>query len=224
MPVEIHPLPLGMCNCYLVKQEGLVLVDAGGPNKGRKFLAKLKDLSIDPGNISLLLLTHAHWDHIGSANEIKELTGCQVAVNHREKDVVEKALKPLPPGTNLLSKILDIVMKAYAPFISFPGTPVDLALEDEDFSLEPYGIQGKVIHTPGHSSGSTSLLLDTGDAFVGDLVVNYFPMYTGAGLPIFAEDISAVKESWRRLLSGGAKQIYPAHGTPFKADVLEKSL
>jgi hydroxyacylglutathione hydrolase len=224
MPVEIHPLPLGMCNCYLVKQEGLVLIDAGGPNRGRKFMAKLKDLTIDPANISLLLLTHAHWDHIGSANKIKELTGCQVAINHREKDVVEKALKPLPPGTNLLSKILDIVMKAYAPFISFPGTPVDLALEDEDFSLEPYGIQGKVIYTPGHSSGSTSLLLDTGDAFVGDLVVNSFPMHTGAGLPIFAEDISVVKQSWRRLLSSGVKHVYPAHGKPFKADILEKSL
>jgi len=224
MPVEIHPISLGMCNCYLVKQEGLILVDAGGPNKGRKFLTKLKDLSIDPGNISLLLLTHAHWDHIGSANNIKELTGCQVAVNHREKAVVEKALKPLPPGTNLLSKILDIVMKAYAPFISFPGTPVDLALEDKDFSLEPYGIQGKVIHTPGHSAGSISLLLDTGDAFVGDLVVNTFPMYTGTGLPIFAEDILVVKESWRKLLSSGAKQVYPAHGKPFKADKLEKSL
>ena len=224
MPVEIHPLPLGMCNCYLVKQEGLVLVDAGGPNQGQKLPEKLKELSIDPKDISLLLLTHAHWDHIGSANEIKELTDCQVAINHREKDIVEKALKPSPPGTNLLGKIFAIVMKAFIPFVSFPGTPVDLALEDEDFSLEPYGIQGRVIHTPGHSSGSSSLLLDTGDAFVGDLAMNSFPMRTGAGLPIFAEDISAVKESWRRLLSGGAKHIYPAHGTPFKADVLEKSL
>jgi hydroxyacylglutathione hydrolase len=224
MPVEIHPLSLGMCNCYLVKQEGLILVDAGGPNREQKFLANLKNLSIDPANISLLLLTHAHWDHIGSANQIRESTGCHVAINHRERHIVEKALKPLPPGTNLISKIFTIVMKAYVPFVSFPGTPVDLALEDEDFSLEPYGIQGKVIHTPGHSSGSTSLLLDTGDAFVGDLAMNSFPMRIGAGLPVLADDISVVKESWRRLLSSGAKQVYPAHGKPFKADKLEKSL
>jgi len=69
-----------------------------------------------------------------------------------------------------------------------------------------------------------SLLLDTGDAFVGDLAMNAFPMRIGPGMPIFAENVNALKESWRLLLSSGAKQIYPAHGKPFNADVLEKLL
>ena len=110
------------------------------------------------------------------------------------------------------------------PSINFPGTPGDIALDDRDFTLEPFGIHGKVIYTPGHSLGSMSLLLDTGDAFVGDLVMNGLPMRIGAGLPAFAEDTDMLKKSLRLLLASGARWIYPAHGKPFPADKLEKLL
>jgi len=225
MKTEIHRLSLGVvCNCYLIKQDGLILVDAGVPNQGKKVLKELKDLSIEPKDISLILLTHGHLEHIGSANELKELTGAKVAINQHEKDWLERGFKPAPPGTNLWGKMLMAVLKIYESRVSFPSTLVDLVLEDEEYPLESYGIHGKIIYTPGHSSGSISLLLDTGDAFVGDLVMNGFPWRIGPGMPIFAEDVNAVKESWRLLLSSGAKQIYPGHGKPFKADVLEKLL
>ncbi len=225
MKTEIHRLSLRRKNnCYLIKEDGIIMVDACTPNQGKKFLKWLKDLSINPGGISLLLLTHGHLDHIGSASEFKELTDCKVAINHREKDWVEKALKSLPPGTNLWGKVYAAIGNALLPFINFPGTPVDLALEDEDYSLEPYGIHGRVIHTPGHTSGSMSLLLDTGDAFVGDLAVNGLPMRIGPGMPQVGESADIIKESWRLLLSNGAKQIYPTHGKPFNADVLERLL
>ena len=226
MKTEIHWLSLRMRNdnCYLIKEDGIIMVDASMPKQGKKFLKWLGDLSINPGDISLLLLTHGHIDHIGSASEFKKLTGCKVAINHREKDWVEKALKSIPPGISLWGKVYAAIGSVLLPFINIPGTPVDLALEDEDYSLEPYGIHGRVIHTPGHTSGSMSILLDTGDAFVGDLAVNVLPMRIGPGMPQVAESADAVKESWRLLLSSGAKQIYPAHGKHFSADVLEKLL
>ena len=224
MKTEIHQLSLGICHCYLIKEEGLILVDAGAPNQEKKFLKELKDLSIEPKDISFILLTHGHFDHIGSANEIKRLTGGKIAINQREKDWVEQALKPLPPSVGLWGKVMEVMMKMVASRISFSGTLVDLVLEDEDFSLESYGIHGKVLYTPGHSSGSMSLLLDTGDAFVGDLVMNGLPMRIGPGMPIFAENVGALKESWRLLLNSGAKRIHPAHGKPFNADELRKIL
>ena len=225
MKTEIHRLSLrGKNSCYLIKEDGIIMVDSCTPKQGKKFLKWLKDLSINPGDISLLLLTHGHIDHIGSASEFKKLTGCKVAINHREKDWVEKALKSVPPGVNLWGKVCAALGSVLITFIKLPGTPVDLALEDEDHSLEPYGIHGRVIHTPGHTSGSMSLLLDTGDAFVGDLAVNGLPMRIGPGMPEVAENTDAVKESWRLLLSNGAKQIYPTHGKHFSADVLEKLL
>ena len=65
MKTEIHWISLGTCHCYLIKEEGLILVDAGFPGRGKKFLGELKSLSIEPKDISLILLTHSHWDHIG---------------------------------------------------------------------------------------------------------------------------------------------------------------
>ena len=89
MKTEIHQLSLGICRCYLIKEEGLILVDAGFPNQGKKFLKELQNLSIEPRDISLILLTHGNSDHVGSLNEIKKLTGGKVAINQREKDWVE---------------------------------------------------------------------------------------------------------------------------------------
>ncbi len=224
MKTEIHTIRLGMCNCYLVREEGLILVDAGFPNHGSRFLKELERLAIKPADISLIVLTHGHYDHIGSVNEIKRLTGAKVAINQREKDWVEQALKPLPKAVGLPGKIWDIPIKISVSRMRFPGTVVDLVLNDNGFSLEAYGIHGKVISTPGHSSGSMSVVLDTGDAFVGDAAMNGLPMRIGPGIPIFAEDIVAVKESWRTLLAAGAKIIHPAHWKPFKAEVLHKLL
>jgi len=226
METEIRRLSLGLgfVNCYLIRQEGLILVDAGISNKAKGILKRLKDWSIEPEDISLIFVTHGHFDHTGSLAELKDLAGCQIAVNMHEKDWLEQGLKPLPPGTGTWGKIMSMFNKIFTPFIKIAPAPVDVTLDDREFSLEPYGIQGKVIYTPGHSPGSMSLLLDTGDAFVGDLVMNGLPLRIGPGMPIFAEDVAALKESWRLILDSGAKQIYPGHGKPFAAEELHKAL
>ena len=54
--------------------------------------------------------------------------------------------------------------------------------------------------------------------------MNAFPLRLSPGLPIFAEEIEKVKASWRHLLNEGAKTVYPAHGKPFAAQVIRKSL
>ena len=72
-----------------------------------------------------------------------------------------------------------------------------------------------VLHTPGHTPGSVSVLLTTGDAFVGCMTHNNLPFRLKPGLPIFAEDIPKLKESWRILLDEGARTIHPGHGNSF---------
>jgi glyoxylase-like metal-dependent hydrolase (beta-lactamase superfamily II) len=96
-----------------------------------------------------------------------------------------------------------------------PATNVDIVLGDGDFRLTEYGIPGKIVFTHGHSIGSVSVLLETGDAFVGDLTMNGFPLRLNPGLPILAENMQKVRASWKVLLDQGAKTIYPAHGKPF---------
>jgi len=221
---EIHKLPLGNCNCYLVKQEGMVLVDTGFPNQKENFRRMMEDLSIAPKDISLILLTHGHWDHIGSAADLKKMTGGRVAINYREKFCVENALKELPPGIGIWGMVMAVLMRIMAPMAKFPPCRIDLTLDDEEFSLRPFGIRGKVLHTPGHSSGSMSLVLDSGDAFVGDLAMSGLPMRIGPGLPSVGEDAATIRNSYRLLLDNGVRTIHPAHGNSFSAAILKKTL
>ena len=106
----------------------------------------------------------------------------------------------------------------------YPATDVDIVLGDGEFPLFEHGIPGKIVHTPGHSMGSVSGLLETGEAFVGDLAMNMFPLRFGPGLPILAEDMQKVRQSWKLLMGAGAKTIYPAHGEPFSVDVIRRAL
>jgi glyoxylase-like metal-dependent hydrolase (beta-lactamase superfamily II) len=56
------------------------------------------------------------------------------------------------------------------------------------------------------------------------MAMNKFPLRLSPGLPIFAEDLAQLMESWKKLLDQGAKTIYPSHGEPFSADVIRGAL
>jgi glyoxylase-like metal-dependent hydrolase (beta-lactamase superfamily II) len=101
---------------------------------------------------------------------------------------------------------------------------VDLHLDDDGMDLAPYGIAGRVVHTPGHTYGSVSVLLDTGEAFVGDLVMNRLPLRRTPGMAIFGEDEDLMKSSLLKLAGLGARVIYPAHGPSFELERLVRNL
>jgi glyoxylase-like metal-dependent hydrolase (beta-lactamase superfamily II) len=224
MAVDIFQIDLGFDQCYILKSEGVIAVDAGAPNKGKIFANGLERVSIHPQDVQLVVITHGHWDHVGSAGELKAITGAKLAMHQREVHWLEQSLAPLPPGITLWGRIFISIHKKFLPLIKIPPAEVDVTLGDEGLSLYDYGIPGRVLHTPGHSSGSVSVLLDTGEAFVGDLAMNKFPLRLSPGLPIFAEDPAEVVRSWKLLLDHGASRVYPAHGKPFAAAVIEKAI
>lgn len=215
-PAQIHRIKLGVCNCYIVKQKSSMLIDAGPPKQERKFIRKTVQLGIDPEEISLIVATHGHIDHIGSLFGIKTVTGGEVMSHRLDREIVEKADLNLPEAVTPWAKFLRFLLKLSQKNVRFDPTPVETVVDDE-FSLSGYGIDGKIVHTPGHTIGSISVLLDTGDAFVGDLLMNGFPMRKGPGRPIFADDPEAVEKSVELLLENGAKTFYPGHGDPFEA-------
>jgi glyoxylase-like metal-dependent hydrolase (beta-lactamase superfamily II) len=225
MDVHIHSILMGPANGYVVQGEGAIMIDGGTPGQVDDFLAGLERASVTPEEIQLVVVTHGHWDHIGSAKQIKEATGARIAMHRLEKEYLEEAAEPPPPpGVTTWGRILVKLVGMSASSAEIPTTDVDIELGEEALSLAEYGIPGRVIHTPGHTPGSVSVLLETGDVFVGDLAMNGFPLRLSPGLPIFAEDLEQVKESWRSLLDAGAKTVYPGHGKPFPADAVRKAL
>lgn len=224
MRVGIHPITLGVDHCYIIQGERVIMIDGGAPKQAKCFTKAIERLSVKPDDIKLIVLTHGHWDHIGSAKEIKEITGAKLALHRQEKDWLEKSLKPMPPGVTVWGRIFVKIMALFMPLVHIPATDVDIVLEYGEFPLFEYGIPGKIVHTPGHSMGSVSVLLETGDAFVGDLAMNMFSLRLSPGLPILAEDMRKVRESWKLLVDAGAETIYPAHGKPFSVDLIRRAL
>ena len=226
MGIAIYPIRLGLDRCYIIQDKGVIMIDGGFPQESRAFSQAISEISIHSSEIQLLILTHGHFDHVGSAGDIKEITGSRIAIHRADKEWVERALIIVwPPAVTTWGHIMRAVLKPLTPLLyRFPATPVDVVMGDEGFSLAEYGIPGSVIHTPGHTAGSVSVLLETGDAFVGCMAHNNFPFRLSPGLPIFAEDLEQLRESWKLLLNQGARTIYPAHGEPFSADIIRRGL
>lgn len=176
MSTAIHTIPLGIANTFIIKDRGTVLIDCGPPGKSKSFIRLLLAKGIKPEDIQLIIVTHGHWDHIGSAADIKEITGAKIAMHRSERDRLEKLSQPPLTGVGVWGKFLSMTMAAaMAPFIKLRCAEVDVVLDDASLSLGKYGIAGRIVYTPGHTLGSVSVLLDSGEAIVGDMAMNSFP-------------------------------------------------
>lgn len=224
MAQEIYHVKLGMNSCYLVRGRHVVMIDGGVPNKAKRFRRELARLNILPEEIRLIVLTHSHFDHSGSASEIRDLTGAKIAIHESESKYLENDEMIIPKGVNAWGKLSKPLLFPILRRIHFPGFKPDILLTEKPFPLSEYGIEGNIIHTPGHTFGSVSVILDSGDAFVGCMAHNGLPFRLRPGLPIYAQDINAIKKNWKLLIEKGVKMIYPGHGNPFHADVMIKHL
>ncbi len=217
---QVQTIKLSGVNCFLVQEEGLILIDTGAPGQHDRILKQVKKLGVNPHDIELIVITHGHGDHFGSAQKIKEFTGAKLAVHKEDADIIKEGKKVFPPGLNKWGRLMAFVWKPMFALINYSGIEPDILLEEE-FQLAEFGVKGRIIHTPGHTAGSVSVLLDGGEAIVGDLAMNGFPMRRGAGMPIFGNSEREIKQSWKKLVDAGASIIYPGHGDPFPANHLK---
>jgi glyoxylase-like metal-dependent hydrolase (beta-lactamase superfamily II) len=226
MSQTVHKVKLGWTQCYLLKcTGGYLLIDTDYAKYYRRFARKLGNLGIALSDIKYLLLTHHHDDHAGFAAELVRVTGCRV-IAHRH------AVRPLSLGrsegtdnpvnrrSRLALAFYTLFHRAYRfPPLTLTGNDVVIA-GDNDGLLKGIGIDGVILHTPGHTRDSISVLLSDGSAFVGDAAMNFL-RWTGMGhRPIVVEDMKIAHESWQKLRERGARVIYPSHGRPFSATEL----
>ncbi len=222
--MAIHSIRLGRTNCFLLRGDGpAVLIDTSTPGTERKLQKSLARLDIKPADVRCIVATHCHFDHVGSLKAVQEMTGAAVVMHTLDAEVVARGENRLPPGATAWGKVLGCPLRILQNLWRYEPLKPNVTI-DAEISLEPFGIPAHVIPTPGHTPGSLSVVLKSGEALVGDLAMNGFPMRVGPGIPTFADDIEQVYASWEKILAAGAETIYPAHGRPFPADRLRDIL
>jgi glyoxylase-like metal-dependent hydrolase (beta-lactamase superfamily II) len=149
----IRSIPVGMnqTNCYIVgcekTQQGAV-IDPGG--EGKRIVREIERIGLD---IRYVLITHAHFDHIGGIAKVVEATGAKLAIHPNEQPLLEA-----DGGASLWGLEVE------------PSPPPDIELSDGQV-LTVGELTFEVLFTPGHSPGGVTFYeADEGVAFDGDLL------------------------------------------------------
>ena len=154
--------------------KGFVLVDTGFDEQWGKLENELIAAGCLPDNLKLVIITHGDIDHIGNCAKLQKKYNAKIAIHKGDLDLAQKGNFPDRVVTNRIVKISmlieAIVDKLKKNKKSIPIFIPDLFLEDNQ-KLNEYGVDARIIHTPGHTKGSISILTDKGDLICGDTYV-----------------------------------------------------
>lgn len=216
-PMSIDTLFTGFANTFLLTGEhGVVVVDAGMPHQAARILRAVRAAGYKPAEVRLILLTHGHIDHAGSAAALRRLTGAPIALHRADAALVATPGLKMPPArTRNVNRLTGLIRKLgwLVPLETFVP---DLWL-DEFTSLREFGLAGRIVSTPGHTAGSITLALSDGTCLVGDAVLNLVRV----SFPLWWEDPAAARESARKIQALRPRVLYTGHGRPFDAAALD---
>lgn len=175
-------------NYYLIEgRNGKLLVDCGWPGTLPKFNAELKRKGISLKEIKHLIVTHFHPDHAGMVQELKNqgikfiLLECQVG---------------------FIAQLTEMFKTKNYPYVEImQNDSYILKVEESRKFLAGIGLDGEILHTPGHSDESVTLILDEGYAFTGDLHPSLMNI-----------DDALTQASWDKIRQHKITRIFPGHG------------
>ncbi|MFD1926568.1 MBL fold metallo-hydrolase [Sporosarcina siberiensis] len=202
LKVSTYPLGPIQTNCYIIQDETnhCLIIDPG--DEGHRIINKIKKNELTPVAI---LLTHAHFDHIGAVDVVRDKFNIPVYIHEEEDEWLSN------PALNGSIK--------YPGFPTINGRKADVLLKGKEvLEIGPFKIETR--HTPGHSPGSLSFIFnDSGFAVVGDTLFQ-----NGVGRTDLIGGSTAVllKSIHDELLSlDDDFIIYPGHGDS-TTPILEK--
>ena len=215
---KIITLKLGFANAFLIRDRGTILVDTGFNVSKEKYIRLFRELEIDSKEIDLIIISHGHADHFAHAHELKEMTGAPILCHKIAVHALQTAQNAAIIPRNALGERVLKMIKTNLPMASKSVQP-DLVM-DSTFDLNQYGVSGKAIYTPGHTDCSISVILDSGDAIVGDILVPS-PFTGELCMAYFAYNEELLLESVKTLL-GHSHIFYGSHGGPFTREEVLK--
>ena len=217
---RVQALDLGIANAYVVYGRRPILIDSGTADEAPRLVKDLDGLGIRRGELALIVLTHGHADHGGGAKRIHDDWHAPIVAGAGDVAMLQsghnRPLKPMSVTARLLRPFVDKSFIPYTPDIVASG-PID---------LRPYGVDARIIPAPGHTPGSQVVLLDDGDAFMGDLLLGGYlggAMFAGSpGTHYFHDDRAHAEAQICVVIKSGARRLYLGHGGPVAAQAAWK--
>lgn len=203
--MTITKISAGQSNAFLIRGPGgSILVDTG-PEKYRE-----KVLSACRGqNVRLIFLTHGHFDHCQCAAGIARSLGCPLGLSQEDLPLLAEGEKRRVFGHGLKGALFALASNRNICHNAIEKTQPDVILTD-GMPLNQYGIEGKAIALPGHTSGSMGVLLSSGELFVGDAMMNFFRPEA----PWCYENLQKAQETTALLRRMASGTVYFGHGRP----------
>ncbi len=198
----------------LVNGSNSILIDTGVRGPVQRFKILFKENNLVPEDIKLIVLTHTHYDHTGNLKALVKLTGAKVLVHKNEFENLKSGFTPIPKGVSFKTRfIAEMGRIVYPKYASSSPFLADI-INHNHFDLDAFGLDGKIISTPGHTNGSQSLII--GNKIIsGDTFLN---LKSGIIFPHFANDPKQLLETWQSLYDLGIQEIYPGHGKKMKVE------
>jgi len=167
---------------YLVDcKSELALIDAGASGDINKICKNIQTVGLNPNDISTLFITHCHMDHIGGAYSFRKKFRCRTIAHELDSEAIERADPNLTGAMWYNQELVPCTVD-----IKLSGSEGDLHVGNKAF---------KWFHTPGHTPGSISILLNTSEGsilFAQDI--------HGPCMPQFRSNILDWAKSMRKLI------------------------
>lgn len=203
-------IPLRVANSYLVIGRRTIIVDTGDPGYSQRILNAVQTNDLKKSDITMIFLTHGHIDHFGSVYELKRLLDVPVAIQRIDEPYLLEGIQaPLYPR-NAAARLIKAVGKNMQVKKRY-DLQAELVFDDE-LDLQDFGVDARLISTPGHTLGSASLVLPDGIAMVGDLLIHKHFLFGEPCPPPFLHDEGKHTESMRKLIDMGVVKFLPGHG------------
>jgi hydroxyacylglutathione hydrolase len=206
---QITQILSGRSNVFLLSNgKQNILIDTSPRRKWNALVKRLRNLNIH--RLDYLILTHSHFDHSDNASMIRNEFNAKVIVHKDEASCLLNGGFMMIKGTNwITAPLVRILGKLLAHRLRCKPCPYDVLVE-ELLDLKEFGFNAYLIHTPGHSAGSMSMIVDDEIALVGDAM---FGVFKGSIFPPFASDTKQMVESWGKLLTTSCSLFIPSHGS-----------